>query len=90
MLVVKRSGMKQEFNPDKLVSAIQNAAEDCNEPLNASDLEVLIRAILRRIKNLNVPEITSEEIYETIIIELTKARFYHLAKIYNEGALQRR
>ncbi|MEG0641166.1 MAG: ATP cone domain-containing protein [Clostridium sp.] len=90
MLVIKRSGKKQEFNPDKLVSAIQNASEDCNEPLNSSDLEVLVKGILRKIKSLNIEEITSEEIYDTIIVELTKSRFYNLAKVYNEGALNRR
>ncbi|WBW95711.1 ATP cone domain-containing protein [Oceanirhabdus sp. W0125-5] len=89
MKVLKRNGQVQEFSMNKVKTSIRNASEDTHKPITDGDVEILSRAIERRLDALMREEITSNDIFEQTLLVLMKYRFYNLAKQYREGATGR-
>ena len=89
MKVLKRNGSVQDFSLDKVKTSVRNAAEDTHKPITDGDVEILSRAIERRLDSLMREEITSNDIFEQTLLVLMKYRFYNLAKQYREGATDR-
>jgi len=87
--VLKRNGNVQDFSMDKVKTSVRNAAEDTHKPITDGDVEILSRAIERRLGSLMREEITSNDIFEHTLLVLMKYRFYDLAKEYREGATDR-
>lgn len=42
MTIIKKSGKKEDFSAEKLSRSISAASGDANEPLNESDLKILL------------------------------------------------
>ncbi len=89
MKVLKRNGSVQEFSMNKVKTSIRNASEDTHKPITDGDVEILSRAIERRLDSLMREEITSNDIFEHTLLVLMKYRFYELAKQYREKATGR-
>ena len=87
--MLKRNGNVQDFSMDKVKTSVRNAAEDTHKPITDGDVEILSRAIERRLDSLMREEITSNDIFEHTLLVLMKYRFYNLAKQYREGATDR-
>lgn len=86
MRVVKRDGAVQEFKMSKVKTSIRNASEDTHKPITEGDVEILSRAIEKRLLALMREEITSNDVFEQTLLVLMRYRFYNLAKQYREGA----
>lgn len=42
MTIIKKSGKKEDFSPEKLSRSIAAASDDAKQPLNESDLKMLL------------------------------------------------
>ncbi len=66
IFVVKRDGRKVEFNSVKITKAIKGSADEINYNLKESEKIELTQKIIKRIENLEVNELTVEEIQNIV------------------------
>lgn len=86
MQVKKRSGSIEKFDLGKVKTSIARSSDDANKPLNNSDIDNLAQGVLKNLKFMEKDIIDSEKIFEAVLLELEKNRFYDIAKYYREGA----
>ncbi|MBE7053913.1 MAG: anaerobic ribonucleoside-triphosphate reductase [Ruminococcaceae bacterium] len=80
MLVVKRDGTTVEFNPQKIINAIQKANENVDECERVSQEK--IEEIARNIESKRCKRILVEDIQDIVEKELMEEGKYDLAKVY--------
>ena len=68
--VVKRDQRREEFERDKLVTAVQKACE--KRPVSADDLEQLVDRVERQVQELGEKEVTSQRFGELVLEELVR------------------
>jgi transcriptional repressor NrdR len=68
--VVKRSGLRAEFDRDKLRASIALALR--KRPVAAADVDAAVQRIEEWLRGLGVREVPSERIGETVMTELRK------------------
>mgnify|MGYP001207979037 CR=1 FL=1 len=68
--VVKRSGLRAEFDREKLRASIALALR--KRPVPAADVDAAVQRIEERLRSLGVREVASEHIGETVMAELRK------------------
>lgn len=66
LYVVKRDGRRVEFNSVKITNAIKGSADEISYNLLESEKIELTQKIIKRIENLNVEELTVEEIQNIV------------------------
>jgi transcriptional repressor NrdR len=66
--IIKRSGALSEFNQDKIRSGIMRAVE--KRPLTLSQFEGLVDRIVQKINNMQVKNLSSEQVGYIIMEEL--------------------
>ena len=80
MLVIKRNGDKQEFNPQKIVNAIKGAYEDLGLTFNESAQRASV-AIVKKVTKLN-KDVAVEEIQDIVENELMSGNHKDVARAY--------
>jgi transcriptional repressor NrdR len=68
--VVKRSGLRAEFDREKLRGSIALALR--KRPVAAADVDAAVQRIEEWLRGLGVREVASEQIGETVMAELRK------------------
>jgi len=74
MTVIKKSGKKEAFSTEKLMQSIAAASDEAKEPLNESDLKILLAEFQMITKEKNL--ITSQQI-DIIVNGLLYSRGFH-------------
>ena len=64
--VIKRSGNLEEYNSDKVMRSIKNAADRNNKQLNSSDIEILIEDIEKSMQEMDRKVFRTDEIKEYV------------------------
>ncbi|GAA0181373.1 hypothetical protein SH2C18_39150 [Clostridium sediminicola] len=82
MKVIKRNGSIQNFNKNKIKSAIRGASDDSKECFNVSDIKNITVCILKAIGDKEI--IKSSEIGEIIVRVLKDFGFKKTAKLFEE------
>jgi transcriptional repressor NrdR len=85
MIVVKRSGKRDEFNPQKIRAGIKKACYKL--PVTEEQIDELLGAIIRRLEQLGKAEIASHEIGSLVMEELERfndVAYVRFASIYRQ------
>lgn len=85
IMVVKKDGTREEFNPAKLRGKLQISI--AKRPVTADQLDALIAAIEARVMAKGTKEISSTEIGEITLTELRKVdevAYIRFASVYRE------
>jgi transcriptional repressor NrdR len=85
MIVVKRSGKRDEFNPQKIRAGIKKACYKL--PVTEEQIDELLGAIIRRLEQLGKAEIASHEIGSLVMEELEQfndVAYVRFASIYRQ------
>jgi transcriptional repressor NrdR len=85
MVVVKRSGKRDEFNPQKIRAGIKKACYKL--PVTEEQIDELLGAIIRRLEQLGKAEIASHEIGSLVMEELEQfndVAYVRFASIYRQ------
>lgn len=87
MRIVKKNNTIQEFNHNKALISIANAADDIGIILNYSDLKVIKSEILNRLNEISQQTDTISSVMLSGIIEeiLEDLGFNNIAKSYIEN-----
>lgn len=85
LVVVKKDGNREVFNREKLMDGLLRACE--KRPIPYEALEKTTARIESALRNLNKPEITSNEIGECVmkeLITLDQVAYVRFASVYKE------
>jgi ribonucleoside-triphosphate reductase len=80
--IIKRNGEKVDFNPDKIVKAIEKAGQVTNEFDNEMALKLTLRVVNLAQQILNKPTPTVEDIQDIVEDVLLASPFKKTAKAY--------
>ncbi|WP_411841962.1 transcriptional regulator NrdR [Salinicoccus sp. HZC-1] len=85
LVVVKKDGTREVFNREKVMDGLLRACE--KRPIPYEELEKRTENIEAALRNLNKPEITSNEIGESVMNELMtldQVAYVRFASVYKE------
>lgn len=84
MKVIKRNGLTQEFNINKIKTSIINSADDINTSLTESDANLICTQIENKIKSIRKDgsNTSSYEIISVIIDVLKENHFSNILDSY--------
>ncbi|MEW6031630.1 MAG: transcriptional regulator NrdR [Bacillota bacterium] len=85
LLVVKRDGRREAFDPLKIVAGLLRACE--KRPVSAADMENLAAEVEREIRRLGDEEVSSETIGELVMEKLRKldeVAYVRFASVYRQ------
>lgn len=85
ILVVKKDGNREEFNPEKLLRGVMRASE--KRPVSYDEMENLVEEVEREIRKLNQTEVPSEEIGDMVmdrLSELDEVAYIRFASVYRQ------
>lgn len=84
MKLMKKSGKIVEFTPSKIVTSIENAAEDIGVNVSSSDIDLFSKDILSNLKLLSREETYSStyEIRSLVVDTLINNGYKNIAKSY--------
>ncbi|OFL66108.1 transcriptional regulator NrdR [Facklamia sp. HMSC062C11] len=85
ILVIKRDGMREEFNRDKLLRGIVRSAE--KRPITGQQMEDLVNQVETQIIEQNQSEIESKQIGEYVmplLLELDEVAYIRFASVYRK------
>ncbi len=87
LIVIKKNGEKEEFDPEKLKKGMLKACE--KRPINREDIEIAVQEIERELRNRESIEVPSIEIGEMVMDKLRnldKVAYIRFASVYREFA----
>jgi len=85
LMVVKKSGQRQAFDRNKLISGILKACE--KRPISANKIESLVDNIERALQRKNEKEVKSPQIGEMVmkkLHEVDEVAYVRFASVYRE------
>lgn len=84
MKLMKKSGKIVDFDPSKIITSIENSANDIEISLNSRDVELLLEDITDSLKLLAREDnySSSYEVRSLIVDVLTKNGYKNIAKAY--------
>ncbi|KYD21624.1 MAG: transcriptional regulator NrdR [Caldibacillus debilis] len=85
LIVVKKDGSRQEFSREKLLRGILKACE--KRPVPIKQLEDMTLDIERELRNLGLPEVTSETIGEMVmdkLVDIDEVAYVRFASVYRQ------
>lgn len=85
LIVVKKDGTRQEFIRKKLIRGLMRACE--KRPVKIETIEEIAFDVEQQIKNLERPEISSEEIGEMVLehlLEIDDVAYVRFASVYRQ------
>lgn len=72
MKVIKKNGKVESFSKNKLKVSLENSAKDINIFLTESDLNLILKDIIKIIKSINKDDLTSTYEVTGIVIQVLK------------------
>ncbi|ATD54506.1 ATP cone domain-containing protein [Clostridium chauvoei] len=86
MKIIKKDGRIEEFIPKKIITSIENAANDIGELLNESDLRVLVGDIEKKLMEIRKDSLitSSYEVVGVVFYILKRDEFSDILKSYIE------
>ena len=81
--VVKRDGLREDFNPEKLRLGLRKAC--WKRPIGEAELDEIIRRIASQLENASPREVASQEIGEMVMTELQQldeVAYVRFASVY--------
>lgn len=86
MKIIKKDGRIEEFNSKKIITSIENAADDIGEMMNESDLKILAQDIERKILEIRKDSLltSSYEVVGVVFYILKRDEFSDILKAYIE------
>ena len=85
IIVIKKNGEKEEFNPDKIKKGMIRACE--KRPISPEDIDIAVQEIEREIRQRESIEVPSMEIGEMVMEKLRsmdKVAYIRFASVYRE------
>lgn len=85
LLVVKKNGDREEFDPSKILRGLHRAFE--KRPFSAEEQDAIVTRVEAQIRDEGLREIKSEEIGEYVMNELAKVddvAYIRFASVYRE------
>lgn len=85
LIVVKKDGVRQEYNRDKLIRGLIKACE--KRPVSIETIESLVFDVEKEIRNKGVAEIDSKEIGEMVmnrLSEVDEVAYVRFASVYRQ------
>lgn len=84
MKIIKKDGRLEEFNYDKIKTSITNSAMDSEQLVNESDLNIIVRDIVKNIEGLRgeTSATSSYEVIGSIFTVLKRDGFENVIKAY--------
>lgn len=83
ILVVKRDGTREEFNPEKLAAGVRKAC--WKRPVSEDQVGTLVKTVSERLDNLQEKEVSTQVIGERIMEELQRldeVAYVRFASVY--------
>jgi transcriptional repressor NrdR len=83
ILVVKRDGTREEFNPEKLAAGVRKAC--WKRPVSEDQVGGLVKTVSERLENLQEKEVSTQVIGELIMEELQRldeVAYVRFASVY--------
>ena len=85
IIVIKKNGAKEEFDPEKVKKGMFKACE--KRPISPEDIDIAVQEIERELRNRDSIEVTSMEIGEMVMEKLKamdKVAYIRFASVYRE------
>ena len=82
LFVLKRSGQIQQFDDRKLYNSIAGASDEIHEPLTSSDINLIVKDIIKRLSDSKSKLITSSSIREAVLVSLKSLGFSDVYRYY--------
>lgn len=82
MKVIKKNGIKEEFDLSKVRRSIASAASDCGMMLNESDLSNACKMIESVLKAGGKEETSSYEIFGAVVFKLKELDYTEVVQSY--------
>ena len=85
IIVIKKNGAKEEFDPEKVKKGMLKACE--KRPISPEDIEIAVQEIERELRSRDSIEVTSMEIGEMVMEKLKamdKVAYIRFASVYRE------
>jgi len=85
IIVIKKNGVKEEFDPEKIRKGMMRACE--KRPISPEDIDIAVQEIEREIRQMESIEIPSMEIGELVMRKLRsmdKVAYIRFASVYRE------
>jgi ribonucleoside-triphosphate reductase len=80
--VIKKTGLKEEFNPEKIHSAIKKSADRVLKKLTDEDFKVVSDLVVNEITSKGLSEINVSELHNIVEVALDKAKLVPIANSY--------
>lgn len=80
--VIKKSGTIEQYNQDKILRSIKNAADEKGQQLNTSDLNVILEDIAKSMKDMDRKVFRTDEIKEYVRRSLIDEGFSQIYDSY--------
>lgn len=80
LTVIKRSGQREVYQPEKITQTLAAASDDLKRPLNQSDLKYIARRITELLEGKE--EVPSRDIYTCLVGVLYTEGYPQLAAAY--------
>lgn len=87
MKVLKKNGIKEEFDLSKVRRSIASAARDCNMVLTQSDLSNICKMVEGVIRAGGKEETSSYEIFGAVVFKLKELDYIQVAQDYIKSGL---
>jgi len=85
LIVIKKNGEKEDFDPEKIRKGMRRACE--KRPINTEDIDIAVQEIERELRNRESIEVSSMEIGEMVMQKLRamdKVAYIRFASVYRE------
>jgi len=85
LLVIKKNGVREEFSREKLLRGLVRSAE--KRPVTSQQMQQAIASVEQKVRKLGKPEVTSKEIGEFMMEELTsldEIAYIRFASVYRQ------
>ncbi len=87
IIVIKKNGAKEEFDPEKVKKGMLKACE--KRPITEEDIDIAVQEIERELRNRESIEVSSMDIGEMVMEKLRsmdKVAYIRFASVYREFA----
>lgn len=84
--VLKRDGRIESFSSEKLYTSIANASDEISEPLNKSDIDNIVRAVVSSFGRTHYKVIESETIRQIVLDSLENMGFRKVQENFKKYA----
>lgn len=85
LMVIKRSGKEEAFEPEKIKSTLAAASDELKKPLATSDINIIASELNKRLEGKE--KITSKALFELLVGTLRREGYIELANSYVSNSL---